>query len=194
VAHTAPAHTERSRADWWLLIGLSALPLALSIASTFHASYGYFIDEFYYIACAKRLGFGYVDHPPLAPAILAGTRPLLGDSLLGLRLPAFLAASVTVGVTGLLTWRLGGGRFATTLAEAARSDVTARTWLEQHAPAATWTMLPGDSSGFNRAREAATATRTRATPSAAPGPWRRRTRPRCGVRGDTARAACQIGA
>jgi 4-amino-4-deoxy-L-arabinose transferase-like glycosyltransferase len=40
----------------------------------------------------------------------------LGDSLLSIRLPAFLAASATVWVTGLLVWRLGGLRFATTLA------------------------------------------------------------------------------
>lgn len=32
-------------------------------------------DEFYYIACANRLAFGDVDHPPLAPALLALTRP-----------------------------------------------------------------------------------------------------------------------
>ena len=29
-------------------------------------TYGYFIDELYYIACSDRLAFGYVDHPPLS--------------------------------------------------------------------------------------------------------------------------------
>ena len=82
----------------------------LSVASLdFHASYGYFIDEFYYIACAERLAFGYVDHPPLAPVVLAVHRdPCSVSSLLGLRLPAFLAASATVWVTGVTVWRLGG--------------------------------------------------------------------------------------
>ena len=112
----SPGPTERVRSHWLLLTLLSALPLLLYVASTFQSSYGYFIDEFYYIACAKRLAFGYVDHPPLAPLILAGTLPILGDSLMGIRLPAFLSASATVWVTGLIVWQLGGRRFATTLA------------------------------------------------------------------------------
>ncbi len=36
-------------------------------------AYGHFIDELYYLACSKRLAWGYVDHPPLAPAMLAAT-------------------------------------------------------------------------------------------------------------------------
>jgi len=114
--HASPLRPTTARPDWWLLALMSALPLALCLASTFTAEYGYFIDEFYYIACAKRLAFGYVDHPPLAPLVLAATRSVFGDSLLALRLPAFLAASATVWVTGLLAWRLGGHRFAATLA------------------------------------------------------------------------------
>jgi hypothetical protein len=106
----------RTGGDWILLAVLSALPLSLLIASALNSSYGYFIDEFYYIACAKRLALGYVDHPPLAPWILAATLPLLGDSPLGIRLVAFLAEAATVWVTGLLVWRLGGQRFATLLA------------------------------------------------------------------------------
>jgi 4-amino-4-deoxy-L-arabinose transferase-like glycosyltransferase len=116
VTHPVPTPTERTRPDRQLLAALAALPLALYVASTFTANYGYFIDEFYYIACARRLAFGYVDHPPIAPLILAATMPVLGVSLLGLRLAAFLAASATVWVTGLLVWRLGGRRFATVLA------------------------------------------------------------------------------
>jgi 4-amino-4-deoxy-L-arabinose transferase-like glycosyltransferase len=116
VTYAVPNTAECTRPDSRLLAALSALPLVLYVASTLNGSYGYFIDEFYYIACAKRLAFGYVDHPPLAPLILAGARSVLGDSLLGIRVPAFLAASATVWVTGLLVWRLGGRRFATTLA------------------------------------------------------------------------------
>lgn len=46
-----------------------ALQLGATLVGQLHG-YGYFIDELYYIACARRLDFGYVDHPPLAPAIL----------------------------------------------------------------------------------------------------------------------------
>ena len=106
----------RQRRDWMLLFALAAVPLLAELAGLISKDYGYFIDEFYYIACAKRLAFGYVDHPPLAPLLLAGTRLVLGDALWAIRLPAFLALSATVWVTGLLVWRLGGGRFATVLA------------------------------------------------------------------------------
>ena len=33
--------------------------------------YGWFRDEFYYVACARHLAWGYVDQPPLSIAILA---------------------------------------------------------------------------------------------------------------------------
>ena len=42
----------------------SALPLVLYVASTRNVDDGYFIDEFYYIACAKRLAFGYASPTP----------------------------------------------------------------------------------------------------------------------------------
>jgi 4-amino-4-deoxy-L-arabinose transferase-like glycosyltransferase len=104
------------RRDWILLAMLSAVPLIVELAGLLSKDYGYFIDEFYYIACSKRLAFGYVDHPPLAPWVLAATRPVLGDALWAIRVPAYLATSATVWVTGLVVWRLGGARFATVLA------------------------------------------------------------------------------
>ena len=113
----APAtHAPPARRDWALLAVLAAVPLLAELAGLLSKDYGYFIDEFYYIACAKRLAFGYVDHPPFAPLVLAGTRLALGDALWAIRLPAFFALSATVWVTGSLVWRLGGGRFATVLA------------------------------------------------------------------------------
>ena len=113
IAHGSRQITGPSR---WLLVALSAVPLAVQLAGLLTPGYSYFIDEFYYFACAARPAFGYVDHPPLAPWILALTRPVLGDSLLGLRLVPFLAGSATVWVTCLLVARLGGGRFAMVVA------------------------------------------------------------------------------
>lgn len=78
--------------------------------------YGYFIDELYYIACARRLDFGFVDHPPLAPAILRLTLALFGDSLVALRLPSAVAGALTALLTGWLAARLGAGRFGQGLA------------------------------------------------------------------------------
>lgn len=102
----------------WLLLALSAVVpvVQLAVLACSPADYSYFIDEFYYIACSKRLAFGYVDHPPLSPAILALARLVFGESLLGIRLLAFLAGGATVWIVGRLTQEFGGGRFAVVLA------------------------------------------------------------------------------
>lgn len=104
------------RFNWWLVSLLAAVPLALELVGAMSRDYGYFIDEFYYIACSKRLAFGYVDHPPLAPLLLAAIRAVFGDSMLAIRFVAYLALSATVWVTAMLVMRFGGGRFATVVA------------------------------------------------------------------------------
>ena len=97
-----------------LVGGIALAKLALNAA--FHARYGYFRDELYYIACSDRLDWGYVDHPPASIAILKLTRLISGDSLFSIRFPAALATALTVLFTALIARRLGGGRFAQTLA------------------------------------------------------------------------------
>ena len=102
-----------------LAVGAVALAagfaLLLVLASAF-GPYGWFIDELYYIACARRLAWGYVDHPPLSIAILALTRGLAGDAMWAVRLPPALAAGATALVAALLARRLGGGAPAQSLA------------------------------------------------------------------------------
>jgi hypothetical protein len=76
----------------------------------------YFRDEFYYLACARRLAWGYVDQPPLSVAILWLIRHVAGESLLTLRVSAATIAAATVWMTGRIAARLGGSAFARTLA------------------------------------------------------------------------------
>ena len=96
-------------------IGLFTLAkLLLHLATT--SGYGYFRDEFYYLACAEHLAPGYVDHPPLSIVFLWVVRHLFGDSLPALRLlPAVLGAA-SVALVGLMARALGGGRWAVALA------------------------------------------------------------------------------
>src|SRR5256884_9806397 len=47
----------------------------------FNNRYGYFRDEFDYMACGDRLAWGYVDQPPLVPFLIKISRLVLGDSL-----------------------------------------------------------------------------------------------------------------
>ena len=76
--------------------------------------YGFFRDELYLIVCGRHPQWGYVDQPPVAPLLAAGSQ-LLGHSLVLLRaVPAFFAAA-GVYVTCLLAAELGGGAFAQVL-------------------------------------------------------------------------------
>ena len=78
--------------------------------------YGWFRDELYYMACAARLDWGYVDQPPLSIALLTVLRAMAGDSLFVIRLAAALLGASTVYLTARLAGELGGGRFAQLLA------------------------------------------------------------------------------
>lgn len=98
---------------------IALLTLCLHLGVNLTGGYGYFRDEFYYIACCDRLAWGYVDHPPLSIALLALQRLVLGDSVFALRLLPALAAAGLVYLTGLLTRFFGGGRTAEALASLA---------------------------------------------------------------------------
>ena len=59
--------------------------LLLLLLPSLSPHYGFYSDELYYLACARRPAFGYVDHPPLfvwllgAYAWLLLLTPLRGD-------------------------------------------------------------------------------------------------------------------
>jgi 4-amino-4-deoxy-L-arabinose transferase-like glycosyltransferase len=72
---------------------VSTITFLLIYLSSFVHRYGYFIDEFYYIACASHSAFGYVDHPPLAPFILTIFQFFFGTSLYAIRLLPALVQS-----------------------------------------------------------------------------------------------------
>ena len=113
LSHTSTSSTSRFSPAVWLIGGGVVL---LFMVTNALGGYGYFNDEFYYIACAKRLAWGYVDHPPLAPLLLRLSMAVFGDSVLAIRLLSSLAGGLTVVLGGLLARRLGGGGFAQGLA------------------------------------------------------------------------------
>ena len=99
---------------------LGPVALVAAVSLLVHAvcieRYGVFRDELYYVACGEHLAWGYVDHPPLVALLARIVRGLMGESLVALRaLPVALSAA-TILVTAALARRLGGGRFAQTLA------------------------------------------------------------------------------
>ncbi|RPI28960.1 MAG: glycosyltransferase [Acidobacteria bacterium] len=99
------------------LPGLALLALASLVLHLLTLEgYGFFRDEFYFVACSRRLAFGFVDHPPLSAALLAGIRLVLGDSFLSVRLLPILAGISTIFTAGLIARELGGGKYAQLLA------------------------------------------------------------------------------
>lgn len=95
----------------WLIVGIIACgQFGLLMAS--HGNYGYFRDEFYYMACAEHLDWGYVDHPPFSILLLAAVRAVFGSSIHAIRLLSTLSGALLVVLTAYLTRILGGKRFA----------------------------------------------------------------------------------
>jgi hypothetical protein len=85
----------------------------------FNNRYGYFRDEFDYMACGNHLAWGFVDHPPLIPFIAKACRFLFGDSLRSIRLVPALASSALVVLTGMIAREFEGRRFALILSAVA---------------------------------------------------------------------------
>ena len=98
-----------------LILGFALVTLAFHLLVNAFGGYGIFRDEFYYIACSKRLAAGYVDQPPLAMFLLAASRALFGVSQLGLRVLPALSHALTIILGGLIARRLGGRKTAVAL-------------------------------------------------------------------------------
>ncbi len=107
------------RAAMRLAILFAAIKLAIQVAANMwesHIGYGYFRDEFYYIACGRHLAWGYVDHGPIVALQARVSELVFGKSLAGLRFLSALAGAGRVFLTGMLAWALGGRRPAQGLA------------------------------------------------------------------------------
>ncbi len=95
---------------------LRRLPLAAALVTLAvhlfgNPHYGFFRDELYFIICGFHPAWGYVDQPPVAPLLAAGSQ-LFGHSLFLLRLVCAVFAAASVYTTCLLAAELGGGAFA----------------------------------------------------------------------------------
>ncbi len=103
---------ERSSIFWIILI---AAVVKFSIQLFSAPGYGFFFDELYTIALSRHLAFGYVDLPPLTPALLALSRAVLGESLLAMHIVPALAGAGTLVFTSLIAKEFGGKTFAVAL-------------------------------------------------------------------------------
>jgi 4-amino-4-deoxy-L-arabinose transferase-like glycosyltransferase len=118
--NNATAEFSSSLGDKWSFQGMTVV-LFLALAKFllhcyFNNRYGYFRDEFNYMACGDHLAWGYVDQPPLIPFLIKICRWLFGDSLRSIQLIPRLASSTAVVVTAMIAREFGGRRFALLLA------------------------------------------------------------------------------
>src|SRR5215467_860170 len=117
-ATAAPASTEQPSSRFTsgpaIVLYIAAGKLLFHLVTA--ARYGIFRDEMYYLACAQRLAWGYVDHPPMTVFLAWLARHLFGQSPLAIRLLPALAGAAMVWLTGRLAREMGGGRFAQLLA------------------------------------------------------------------------------
>ncbi|MBN1895835.1 glycosyltransferase family 39 protein [bacterium] len=93
-----------------ILASLITAHVALHLATA--GNYGIFRDEFYYIDCARHLDWGYVDHPPLSIAVLAGSLKLLGDSAIAVRFMPALIGGLMLAAVWVLAGIMDGGLWA----------------------------------------------------------------------------------
>jgi len=98
------------------VVTLALLSLGIHVAVNLFGGYGYFRDEFYYIACSKHLAAGYVDQPPLSIFVLAAARRLLGESVFAIRLVPAIVSALSVTALCLLVRRMGGNARAMVIA------------------------------------------------------------------------------
>src|SRR5581483_2622836 len=97
-----------------LVLYIAAAKLIFQMATA--GRYGIFVDELYYVACARHLDWGYVDQPPLIALLTWIELHVFGSSLYALRFLPAIAGAGLVWLTGKLAREMGGGRFAQALA------------------------------------------------------------------------------
>ena len=99
----------------WVPLSLVAAAAGLLLLLT-SGRYGYHRDELYFLTAGRHLNWGYIDQPPLTPAVARLLDELFPNSLVMLRLLSVLLAVAMVLLAGALARELGGGRIAQVVA------------------------------------------------------------------------------
>ena len=70
--------------------------------------YGYHRDELYFLQASRHLAWGYVDQPPLTPAMVRLETALFGDSVRAVRIAPTLCAAGMILIAALTARELAG--------------------------------------------------------------------------------------
>ena len=111
----------------WVAVLAPAVATAFVLVA-FAGRYGYHRDELYFLSSARRLAWGYVDQPPITPAIARVSELVAPGSLVALRVWPACFTAVSVVLTALCARELGArrlGQGAVAIAVAAAPGVLA---------------------------------------------------------------------
>lgn len=111
---TRPMDPERVAARRTLPLVFAAATVLIHLS--FAGRYDWFRDELYFLACGRRLAWGYVDQPPLIALVSRAAFALGGGNLAAYRLPAALAHAGLVYLCGRFAQREGGTPLAAGIA------------------------------------------------------------------------------
>ncbi len=108
-------HRPRILDSRWVWV-IAAVQLAVLLATS--TRYGYHRDELYFIVAGGHAAFGYPDQPPLVPLLSWAMNALAPHSLLLLRTPSALVATVTTVLAASIAREVGGDARAQVIAAA----------------------------------------------------------------------------
>jgi 4-amino-4-deoxy-L-arabinose transferase-like glycosyltransferase len=103
-----PTEVSENRFAWGSVLAIAGVVFVVLIA--FAGRYGYHRDELYFLACGRRLAWGFVDQPPLTPALARLSDELFPGSLVGLRVWPALMAGALVVLASLTAREMRAGR------------------------------------------------------------------------------------
>jgi hypothetical protein len=112
MAATAPSSPSNRFLSNGMLLVLAMSAALLVVHCYLNNRYDFFRDEFNYLACARHLGWGYVDQPPLIPWLARLSLATLGASLRAIRFLPALFMSLTIVLTAEIARLLRGRAFA----------------------------------------------------------------------------------
>ena len=95
----------------WKLLAIPAVVHVVLHLVT-NGRYGMFRDEYYYLACADRLAWGYVDQPAFSIWILSFWKSIFGDSVAAIRILPALCGAGLILLVGATAAQMGGRRWA----------------------------------------------------------------------------------
>jgi len=106
---------KNTKLSTYQIIALFAIAKLIIHLLTNH-EYGFHRDELLYLALGRHLDWGYMSVPPFISFLAWLSQNVLGDSVSATRFFPALAGTAIVGLIGLMTKEMGGGRFGVVLA------------------------------------------------------------------------------